>query len=546
MGRKKLHSPNQPILRVNDLVNQEPNIKPKEREEFFKNQIKPQVVVRGKDPYSCQCGNKDLCRIVKEKYQEYIEEDDYVTKHYFRMIDLESIPNLKISDINLLKRLSNLIPNIANWVKENKDASFNNLMKRSFPAEEIKTLSKIFKIEQKEIQHLNPENKEIFINFLKNCSNIRITTNEMCFLVQIKRAFSKNQVEYTSSYLKEIINNIQEKINISYYPFKIENLTVMEFYCFLPIISKECKREYIIMFINAILNGSNNIILESWEEMCTRQLLINIIKKFNLSAYLFHELSKKNMNINIEFKVNGRNFFNFAVTPHFFPEIPIEYEGLHKEIFLKFKEFKDKKNEPGIVEEIRQYLNDDKFKKEENNIYYQILFCNLIIILEKDNITEMIIKEADKYPFKNSFNSNTKKLIHDKKVDDRKDEQLNQMITGCKRKFEEQSSPIRNVLQKTDIDKDVRDVLQKSLETLKSKIILEELNENPLIPCVISGEYYSPCDFYTLNCGHKILKIFAKDMKGLCPVCRRKITHYGDTVVSNQNEDLISEIDSKF
>jgi hypothetical protein len=300
------------------------------------------------------------------------------------------------------------------------------------------------------------------------------------------------------------------------------------------------------MFINAILDGSNNIVLESWERMCTKQYIVNMIRKFNLSGYLFCELSKKNMSTHINLKVNGKSFFNFILTPSFFPEIPLKFEGLHNETFLKFKEFKDKKDEPDIVEEIRQYLNDDKFKKEENNIYYQILFCNLIVILEKDSITEMIIEEADKYPFKNQFNENTKKLIHDKKADHRKDEQLNLMISGCKRKFEEQSSPIRNILQKTNVDKDVKDVLQKSLETLKSKIILEELNENPLIQCVISGEYYSPCDFFTLNCGHKILKMYAKNMKGTCPICREKITHYGNTVVSNQNEDLISEIDSKF
>lgn len=503
--------------------------------------------------YSNQCGSTFLINVVKSKYENYISVEDYKTKYYFKLIKLNEIPHniLKIKKLSLLGKLNNHLPNISKWIKKQKmnENIYEELFKQQFPLDELMILSKVLILEQKYLKHL-PNNEDIINNFLDNLNEIKVFYPENCIFDSFNDIFKNIKEKY--KFLKNVMDKFKNKLSV-YFDFDINNLNIIQFYIMLPIfINTETNssikmiknRNRIFDVIKSILDGTNNITTHSWETSINGKKLIKTFITYNLTGYIFNELIKNNRETTFDLKENGNIYMRISLKPAVLPIIPEEMEGIQKEIIELITEIDKNREQIDITnDKIINFLHKDYFTEEKNIKYYESVV--LTIITYYSEFSEKIINDIKTYPLKDKFGKTLKKLIHDSGDEERKNEHFNQMISGCKRKIDEESTLIRTVLQKNNLDDDVKKVLNHSLKLIEDKVIFEELNKNPLIKCVISGEYYAPCDFFTLNCGHVVKKTYAKDINLVCPFCRTKIVSFGSTVISNDNDDLIKELKSR-
>jgi len=268
----------------------------------------------------------------------------------------------------------------------------------------------------------------------------------------------------------------------------------------------------------------------------------SILYEKNIYTYLFLKNNQKIKKFNIELKkVNYENkvlqikkirLFCFPRLGETLPHAIFKDSILEKILKYNFIKTND---------ELKEFFSQPILVEN-----YQILNRLVDMILKSDTVSEdkkeIILRTIKDLPCKDKFIKSIRDKIKLLDIGQKSEKFVDNLKSGCKRKYEEITEDVRLVLQKPNLEDDVKDVLNKLLHFTKEKVVLNKIIENPMIKCPISVEYHEVSNFYTLNCGHQVLKNTVQSLRGSCPMCRTKITTTSETVIQNDYKELIEQL----
>lgn len=531
------------------------------------NNLKKQI------PYSKRISNKSILNLIKEN-KDYLKMkigNNYPKLYQSGLIEIKDIPieEFKCEDIFRIMN-TNRFPEISKLIKGKKynDDFYINFFKEEFPEDELILLSKILII-QRETLKILPKNKEAFKNFLRNIiyhsyytkhsfnvhnNSFYIDSLDKSYLDELGFTNQSLPFEESLSIFKELF---QEKVfSFNYRNFytirddEIPNYSFEDFFLIAQntIEGNDCNNLKILVFklINSIVNTEEtsfniNCYFELNEE--THKKIYDCFTKYHVNTYLFLMKNQRSIKFNITLKqIKNRTVhqtvrFFFFNQPNCLFEFPIK--AYQESILPKIKTFFDEID--GITdEELKEFLTKPIF--EENKILFKLLIETLL--KNKTDLESKILNIIKDFSWSDTFPDFVKNKIKLLNIDSDSKKNIDKMKIGCKRKFEEISKETQKILQEESLSDNTKLIIQKLLDNTKEKIILEEIIENPVIKCPISLEYYEPQYFFTLNCGHKVLKNCLKEINFSCPLCRKKIKNISTTLVQNDFQDLKKELSS--
>ena len=551
-----------------DIIKIYPIVKPSEKERFIYETIIKKL--KKITPYSQKISNKKISKIIKEN-EKVIKFENYAQYYQLGLLEIKDIP-IQYFQCEFIHKVmeTNKFPIMSAYVKGKKEEAnfYEEFFKQDFPEEELLLLSKTLIININTLRVL-PENKEVFLNFLQNsvkhsdyCGNEvhwdnRILFNNKFYLNKINHNFREifgfNKQKFSFEECQSIFNDFLNKKSIFHFEpdyFSLEKKIDQE-NLFL-ILEKDFQNHKRYQFENIIFNLIKEMMTLKEEPIsirCSFNLSYDIEKRINsilyeknIYTYLFLKNNQKIKKFNIELKkVNYENKvlqikrFILVCFPKLLETLP---HAIFKDSILeKILKFTINKTN----DELKEFFSQPILVEN-----YPILNRLVDMILKSDRVSEdkkeIILRAIKDLPCQDKFIKNIRDKIKLLDIDQKSEKFVDNLKTGCKRKYEEITEDVRLVLQKPNLEDDVKDALNKLLHFTKEKVVLNKIIENPMIKCPISVEYHEASNFYTLNCGHQFLKNTVQSLRGSCPMCRTQITTTSETVIQNDYKELIEQL----
>ena len=554
-----------------DIIKIYPIVKPGEKKSFIYETIIKNL--KKITPYSQRISNKKISKIIKEN-AKVIKFENYTQHYQLGLLEIKDIP-IQYFKCEFIHKVMETFkfPIMSAYVKGKKEEGnfYEEFFKQDFPEEELLLLSKTLIININTLRVL-PENKEVFLNFLQNSvKHSDYSRNEVHWdnRILFNNKFSLNEINQNEHNFREIFGFNKQKFSFeecqSIFNDFLNKKSIFHFQPDYFNFEKKIDQENLFLILEKNFQNHKryqfeNIIFNLIKELMTlKEEPISIRCNFNLSddiekrinsilyekdiyTYLFLKNNQKIKKFNIELKkVNYENkvlqikkirLFCFPRLGETLPHAIFKDSILEKILKYNFIKTND---------ELKEFFSQPILVEN-----YQILNRLVDMILKSDTVSEdkkeIILRTIKDLPCKDKFIKSIRDKIKLLDINQKSEKFVDNLKTGCKRKYEEITEDVRLVLQKPNLEDDVKDVLNKLLHFTKEKVVLNKIIENPMIKCPISVEYHEASNFYTLNCGHQFLKNTVQSLRGSCPMCRTKITTTSETVIQNDYKELIEQL----